>query len=88
MSTNSMIGILNDDNKTVTAIYCHWDGYISNNGYLLSAFWKDKKKAESLIKVGSISGLGTMLPVRDGLVTEWQIEQVLFLLTLVCILQD
>jgi len=31
MPARSMIGIVNED-KTVTAIYCHFDGYPNHNG--------------------------------------------------------
>lgn len=56
MATRSRIGIVND-NGTVTSIYCHWDGYISNNGKILLEHYTDKEKVEKLISLGSISSL-------------------------------
>ena len=34
MGTRSNIGIINEDGS-VTAIYCHWDGFLSYNGKIL-----------------------------------------------------
>lgn len=57
MGTRSMIGRLNDDG-TVAAIYCHWDGYISNNGVILHEHYQDAAKVDQLIALGDISSLG------------------------------
>jgi hypothetical protein len=56
MSTRSRIGIAKDDGKVVS-IYCHWDGYPSNNGAILLKSYKDKAKVEKLISLGDISSL-------------------------------
>lgn len=57
MGTRSRIGILNDD-KTVTSIYCHWDGYPENNGKILMEHYQDEAKIRSLIALGDLSILG------------------------------
>ncbi len=57
MATRSMIGMLNEDN-TVTAIYCHWDGYPENNGLLLIKYWREQYLVEQLMDLGNISSLG------------------------------
>lgn len=57
MSTRSLIGILNP-NQTVTYIYCHWDGYPSNNGQILIDHYTDFQKIQELLKLGSLSSLG------------------------------
>lgn len=57
MSTNSRIGIENE-NGTITSIYCHWDGYPEHNGKLLLEHWTDREKVEELIKLGNLSDLG------------------------------
>jgi hypothetical protein len=56
MSTRSKIGILNE-NGTVTGIYCHWDGYLSNNGKILNESYTDRQKVEELISLGDLSSL-------------------------------
>ncbi len=56
MATRSRIGIENEDG-TVSSIYCHWDGYPSHNGKLLVENYQDREKVEALIALGSISSL-------------------------------
>lgn len=56
MATRSRIAIENQDG-TVTSIYCHWDGYPSNNGALLLEHYSDREKTERLIALGDISYL-------------------------------
>jgi len=56
MATRSRIAIENQDGS-VKSIYCHWDGYPSNNGVILQKHYQDRKKVESLIKLGDISYL-------------------------------
>jgi hypothetical protein len=58
MATRSMIGKLNEDKKTVTAIYCHWDGYLENNGQLLTENYADANKIDQLLALGDLSVLG------------------------------
>jgi hypothetical protein len=56
MSTNSRIAILNENNS-VESVYCHWDGYLSNNGNILFNHYKDEAKVRELIALGQISSL-------------------------------
>jgi hypothetical protein len=56
MATRSRIGIENEDG-TVSSIYCHWDGYPSHNGKVLIAHYSDREKLEELIALGAISCL-------------------------------
>jgi len=56
MGTRSTIAIQNEDGS-VTGIYCHWDGYISHNGNLLHQFYRDEDKVRELIKLGDINTL-------------------------------
>lgn len=65
MATRSMIGILEDDN-TVTAIYCHWDGYPENNGHLLMKYWNDAYLIDHLMTLGNISVLGKEVGERQN----------------------
>ena len=57
MATRSRIGIENE-NGTVSSIYCHWDGYPEHNGKLLKEHYTDRSKVEQLIALGDISSLG------------------------------
>lgn len=56
MSTKCKIGKENRDG-TVTAIYCHWDGYPSYVGKMLLANY-DEENMEKLLALGDISTLG------------------------------
>ena len=56
MATRSRIGIENEDG-TVSSVYCHWDGYPSNNGRILVTHYTDREKVKELIALGSISAL-------------------------------
>ena len=56
MATRSRIGIENEDG-TVSSVYCHWDGYPSNNGKILVTYYTDREKVKELIALGSISSL-------------------------------
>ena len=60
MSTRSSIGIRYADG-TVKAIYCHWDGYIENNGKILFENYNVPEKVEELLKLGDISSLRKFL---------------------------
>lgn len=69
MATRSRIGVLGDDGQ-VESIYCHFDGYISNNGDLLQNHWSHPEKMTSLLRGGDIGSLGegvsdTLFYLRD-----------------------
>jgi len=57
MSTRSRIAIEKQDG-TVESIYCHFDGYLSNNGEILQNHYSTKEKMKKLIELGDISSLG------------------------------
>lgn len=56
MSTNSTISLENQDGSVVS-IYCHWDGYPSNNGKILHQHYNSVDKVESLLELGFLSSL-------------------------------
>lgn len=60
MATRSTIGVLNTDGS-VTAVYCHWDGYPEYNGKILNENYTTEEKVRELIGFGSISSLGTKI---------------------------
>lgn len=57
MATRSTIAIEYADG-TVGQVYCHWDGYLDNNGRLLQENYTDPFKLQRLIDLGDISSLG------------------------------
>ena len=56
MATRSRIAIENQDG-TVTSIYCHFDGYLEGVGKKLFEHY-DREKTEKLMELGDISALG------------------------------
>ena len=57
MATRSNIAIENQDGS-VSAIYCHFDGYIDGVGKILQENYNTREKMEQLIALGDISSLG------------------------------
>ena len=55
MSTRSMIAVMHGDKAK--AVYCHWDGYVAHNGYILQTCY-DSVKANKLVAMGDLSSLG------------------------------
>jgi hypothetical protein len=55
MGTRSMIGL--EENGKITAVYCHWDGYVSGNGKTLEEHY-DEVQLRRLLSLGSMSSLG------------------------------
>jgi hypothetical protein len=66
MSTRSTIAIERTDG-TVHQVYCHWDGYVSNNGRLLLENYSDPSVLQELIDLGSISSLGDTIGFKHSL---------------------
>ena len=58
MGTRSTIALEYADG-TVGQIYCHWDGYLSNNGKILLQHYKDPYKVRELLDNGDMSSLDT-----------------------------
>ena len=57
MATRSTIALEFADG-TVGKVYCHWDGYLDNNGKILYNHYVDPFKTRDLIDLGDISSLG------------------------------
>ena len=55
MATRSIIAKL--DENDVQAIYCHNDGYLSNNGKILDQHYQDEDKVDELLLLGDCSSL-------------------------------
>lgn len=56
MATRSRIS-MQMENGSIESIYCHWDGYPSNNGNLLLNHYTKEEKIKELISLGHISSL-------------------------------
>lgn len=63
MGTRSSIGIQNEDG-TILAAYCHWDGYPSHNGALLLEHYNTEEKVRELLSFGNISSLGEKIGTK------------------------
>lgn len=63
MATRSTIALEFADG-TVQQVYCHWDGYLENNGKILQESYKDPFKVRELIDLGDISSLGAEVGVK------------------------
>ena len=63
MATRSTIALEFADG-TVGQVYCHWDGYLSNNGKILLNSYTDPFKLRELIDHGDISSLGNDIGVK------------------------
>jgi hypothetical protein len=64
MATRSRIGIENE-NGSITSIYCHWDGYPSGVGEMLEEHYSNSRKLKMLINLGDISILGEQVATMD-----------------------
>ena len=56
MGTRSTIALEFADG-TVEQVYCHWDGYLENNGQILQAHYMDPFKVKELVALGGFSSL-------------------------------
>ena len=65
MSTRSRIGILNKD-KTITSIYCHFDGYLDGVGKNLKNNWTKTAKIDKLMTLGNLSSLGAIIGKKQN----------------------
>ncbi len=63
MSTNSTIAVENAD-KTISVIYCHWNGHIDSVGKTLQENYTTIDKVQALVALGSISSLGSVIGVK------------------------
>jgi hypothetical protein len=63
MGTRSRIGIENQDG-TITSVYCHWDGYPSYNGRMLLENYNTEEKIRELLSYGDMSSLSVHIGVQ------------------------
>lgn len=66
MATRSTIALEFADG-TVEQVYCHWDGYLENNGQILAQHYMDPFKVKELVALGGFSTLQeTVEETEDG----------------------
>ena len=65
MATRSTIALEYADG-TVEQVYCHWDGYLDNNGRILLEHWSDPSKLQQLIDLGDLSSLSKEIGEKHG----------------------
>ena len=54
MGTRSRIAVMHG--SVCKSVYCHWDGYLDNNGRILQEYY-DSAKANNLVALGDLSSL-------------------------------
>jgi len=64
MATRSTIALEYADG-TVGQIYCHWDGYLDNNGRILFEHYTDPFKVRELLNCGDTSSLDSSVSGCD-----------------------
>ena len=64
MATRSNIGIVNLD-KSITGIYCHWDGYPEYVGKMLLNHYNNDDIVNGLMNLGNLSSLSEKLYSTD-----------------------
>jgi hypothetical protein len=78
MATRSTIALEFADG-TIGQVYCHWDGYLSNNGKILFENYSNPFKLQELIDLGDVSSLrptiGTKHPFSHYDVPDMTLEQ-------------
>jgi hypothetical protein len=60
MATRSNIAIVNED-KSISSIYCHWDGYPEYVGKVLRNHYTTADSVNELLKLGNLSNIGQNL---------------------------
>lgn len=72
MATRSLICIQkNNPDKhgvsdgDIVGVYCHWDGYPSNNGKILKDYYHTTERVEKLLSFGGMSFLGETVDTTE-----------------------
>ena len=65
MGTRSAIVVKLEDGS-YRGIYCHWDGYPSHHGPLLTEHYNTQESAEALVNLGFLSSLNARLRPNPG----------------------
>jgi hypothetical protein len=63
MATRSTISLEFADG-TIGQVYCHWDGYLSNNGKILQEYYSNPFVLRDLIDLGGLSSLRPTIGIK------------------------
>lgn len=64
MATRSLIGKQNQDGS-ITSIYCHYDGYPEHNGVILQEYYSSPFQVDQLLALGNLSVLGREIGLKQ-----------------------
>ena len=73
MSTNAFIGIR--ENKSITYIYNHSDGYLEYLGRMLLEYYNSEEKAKALVELGDVSVVKEKLAPAEGTVHSFDYDK-------------
>lgn len=73
MSTNAFIGIR--ENKSITYIYNHSDGYVEYLGRMLLEHYNSEEKAKALVELGDVSVVKEKLAPAEGTVHNFDYDK-------------
>ena len=73
MSTNAFIGIR--ENKSITYIYNHSDGYLEYLGRILLEHYNSEEKAKTLVELGDVSVVKEKLAPAEGTVHSFDYDK-------------
>ena len=73
MSTNAFIGIR--ENKSITYIYNHSDGYLEYLGRMLLEHYNSEEKAKALVELGDVSVVKEKLAPAEGTVHSFDYDK-------------
>ncbi len=65
MATRSTINRKLESGKIET-VYCHWDGYLSNNGVLLFENYQTEEIINELFEKARMGGISSLGPIPDN----------------------
>ena len=66
MATRSRIGYTDPATGYTCSVYCHWDGYPSNNGRILLEHYNSLERVKALVALGDISVLEPSIECPEG----------------------
>lgn len=66
MATRSRIGYTDPETGYTHSVYCHWDGYPSNNGKILLEHYNSLDRVKALVALGDISSLAPSIECPEG----------------------
>lgn len=66
MATRSRIGYVDPETEHTHSVYCHYDGYLFNNGRILLEHYNSLDRVKALVALGNISVLEPSIECPAG----------------------